>query len=423
MKKLTLIGMLIAAFAIGASLIAEEPITRENWVQRVGFAPDLSIHPTYKPGVTVDASNVEDYKSILMEPAYVLAKKYKLQIKTVEHQTTVPSDSYIAATNAYLGKAQYKDDGNPRTRALFDYYGGLPFPQPKTGAEVALNYIYSYQGDDGDNEFGVYWVSAKSGVERFEEWNWKYITRTLQRTDVEPIPAIPEYKAKDIQYTAMTITRTPLDKKGFAALYWRYMDPKDQEGYIYIPSQRRATKFSFGTRGDAWNNTDLLYEDVRGYLGYGEWMDWKLVEKTTILAPMHCGMTRGKENIDDNFDFKNWPHWNPRMDWELRPVYVLDVTPKFKDYPYSKMRFWIDAEYYYILGKTAFDKKGQLWKVLINSYLPSTDEKTRPLNIGTSTVVDLQAEHSTVFPWYEGKVDTGLTPDDFKLSNLRKFGR
>lgn len=424
MKKTMIIGLCLGLLLVTwSALSGDELITRDNWIDKVGFKPDLAIHPDYKPGITIDESNVDQYKSIIMDPAYILTKKYKLKLKTIDYEPVVPADSYIAATNKYLGQAKIKKTESARERAFFDYTAGLPFPQPKTGQEVAYNYIYSYQGDDADNTFGVYWVSAKSGLERFEEWTWKYIVRTMHRTDVEPIPAFEEYKNKDIQYTAVTITLTPMDKKGFAALYWRYMEPKDQEGYIYIPSQRRATKFSFGTRGDAWNNTDLLYEDVRGYLGYPEWMNWELVGKSTILAPIHSGMKAGKENVKKNFDLDNWPHWNPRMTWELRPVYILDVTPKFKDYPYSKMRFWIDAEYFYILGKTAYDKKGQLWKVLINSYVHSQDERNYPLGVGTSTIVDLQAEHSTVFPWYEGKINVGLTPDDFSLTNLRKMGR
>jgi hypothetical protein len=418
------IALAVAAMVLASAAFAADPISRVNWVSSVGFAPNLNILESYKPGVKIDESNVEQYKSILMEPAYLLAKKYKLVLKTVPYKPTIPADNYIGATQRNRGKARLVDTGNdPRKRGIYDYVAGLPFPQPKTGLEVAWNFIYAYNGDDADNYFGVYWVSAKRGVERFEEWTWKYIVRTLHRTDVPPIPAIPEFAEDDRQYVAMTITRYPQDKKGFAALYWRYMEPKDQEGYIYIPAQRRSTKFSFGTRGDAWNNTDLLYEDVRGYLGYPEWMNWTLVGKTTVLAPMHAGMKYGKENIKTNFDFENWPHWNPKMNWELRPVYVLDVTPKFKEYPYSKMRFWIDAEYFYILGKTAYDKKGQLWKVLINSYNGSLDERKAPINVATSTVVDLQAEHSTVFPWFESKVNVGLTADDFSLTNLRKFGR
>lgn len=418
----TLLIIALAALFVCSAVFAEE-LTRENWTQKVGFAPDLNIHPDYKPGIVIDENNVEQFKDILMDPAYQLAKKYKLKIKTVPYKRVVPADSYIAATNKYFGQAKLNDTGDPRKQAIENYTAGLPFPQPKNGMELAFDFIYSYQGDDAENLFGVYWVSAKRGVERFEEWTWKYIVRTLHRTDIEPLPAFEESREKGIQYMAMTITHYPIDKKGFAALYWRFMEPRDQEGYIYIPQQRRTTKFSFGTKGDQWNNTDLLYEDVRGYLGYPEWQNWKIIDKTTMLAPVHADMLYGKENIKKNFDLDNWPHWNPRMNWELRPVYVVEATSRIKNYPYSKMLFYFDAETCYILGKTTYDKKGQLWKVLINSYNQSPDERKLPPQIGTSTIVDLQSEHSTVFPFYESKINVGLTPDDFRQSNLRKLGR
>jgi len=416
---------LVIGVAISAMGGLEEGVvlTRDNWTEMVGFKPDLS-NITLKPGDMVDKNNLDQYGELVPDLVKILVEKYNLSMEYTDYKPIAPSDGYIDATNKYHRKLRIVDTGDKaREKGIFDYVAGLPFPNPQNGLEVAWNYQYAHNGDDADNYFAVYWISANRGVERWEEWRWVYIVRAMHRTDIEPLPHIPELAKKDIQYSSLTVTQWPFDKKGFSALYSRFEEPKDQEGWIYIPSQRRATRFSFGTRGDAWNNTDLLYEDVRGYMGYPEWMNWKLVGKGTYLAPMHAGLSYGKENIEKNFDFKNPPYWNPKMKWEPRSMYVVEAVPKFKDYPYSKMMCYIDAETYYMIFKSTYDKKGQLWKVLVQAFNDSPDPRKLPPAIGTALAVDLQSEHATVFPWYEMKANIGLDPKTFSLTNLRKMGK
>ncbi|MBM4356174.1 MAG: DUF1329 domain-containing protein [Deltaproteobacteria bacterium] len=424
MKRLAT-ASLVAAMLLTVALpaLAEGAFTKDNWTEKVGFKPDLSV-PGYKAGMVIDASNWSSFKKYVPAGLEVLITKYKLALQTAAYKPVHPSTGYIEATNKYLGQPQIIDTGSEaRKIGMKNYTAGLPFPNPKNGLEVAWNYQYSYNGDDGTFHYGVYWISAKDGVERWEEWVWEYIIRTINRTDIAPIPAIEQFQKKNVQYTSMTYAIQPYDKRGFGALYSRYIEPKDQEGWIYVPTMKRELRNTFGSRGDAWNSTDLLYEDVRGFMGYPEWMNWKLVEKRTIMATMHAGIPGGKEARDKVFDFDTWPHWNPKMKWEPRPVYVLEVTPKFKDYPYSKMIMYVDSETYYIVLKEAYDKKGKLWKVLINAYNDSKDMNKYPPGIGTSLIIDLQAEHATAFPSYNFKANVGLKPGKFKVSTLRKMGK
>jgi len=428
MSRALLTAILVVAFG---SSVALAQITADNWTEKVGFKPNLSEVAGYAPGKTINDANFKEFEKWIPKGLQVLVGKYKLTMKTAAYKAVHPSKGYIEATNQYLGQPTIDwAKTAPRDLALSGYTAGLPFPKPqdekdanKAGRKVAYNYVYNYLGDDGGFHYGVYWISAKTGVERSEEWRWRYITRTQNRTDLDPKPAIPELKDKDIIYTAMTWAIFPQDKRGFAALYSRFSEPKDQQGWMYIPTMRRVLRASFGTRGDAWNSTDMLYEDVRGFMGYAEWMNWKLVGQQTMLASMHSGMEAGKDARDKNFDFTNWPHWNPKMTWEPRAVYVVESTSRLADYPYSKMVFYIDAESYYIVAKEMYDKKGELWKVMINAYNDSEDMNSKPMRIGTSMVVDLQAEHATVFPSYEVEANVGYPVDFFTEPNLRKMGK
>jgi Protein of unknown function (DUF1329) len=423
MKKHLLIISLVAAFSMLASLALAEPITRANWTKMVGFSPDLEGAP-FKPGDQINAGNADNAAKNLPPAIVTLMKKYGMQANITKYKAVVPSDGYIAATNANHGKAKITDTGaEARKPGISGYKAGLPVLKPKNGLEVAWNYHYGYNGDDGKNHFGVYWISAKSGVERWEEWLWNYIMRASNRTDIAPKPGIPDMANRGISYASLTVTLAPLDKKGFSALYYRYNDPKDQEGWIYLPQQRRMTRFTFGTRGDAWNNTDMLYEDVRGYMGYPEWMHWKILEKTTMYAPVHAGVPLGKDKINQTWDFETAPHWNPTLNWEARPMYVVEAKPKFRDYPYSKMVFYIDAESFAIIFKECYDKKGQIWKIIMNVTNDAKNPRNQPLQISGSLTVDLQAEHATAFAWYSNKMNAGLKSNEFNPTVLRKMGK
>jgi hypothetical protein len=150
-------------------------------------------------------------------------------------------------------------------------------------------------------------------------------------------------------------------------------------------------------------------------------MNWKLNGQKTMLMPMHPGVKAGKEN-KANFDFEAWPHWNPKLKWEPRPVYVLEVTPKFTDYPYSKMLIVVDAETYSIPYKEAYDKKGELWKIILNAPKESPDMNSQPGNMGVSLAIDLQAEHATAVAARSTKANANVEPTLFTVGELRKRG-
>ncbi len=415
---------LLGGFLLTLATARAGDITAQNWGEKVGFAPDAALAAKAQRGVTVSAANLAEYQALVPPGLKLLIEKYKLTLRLKPYEPIHPSRGYIEATNKYLGQAKIKDIGAEyRKRGLEGYVAGLPFPQPKTGLEVAWNYQYAYMGDDGDSVFSTYWISAKSGVEHKELWRWAFIIRTVNRTDIEPIPAIPSFAEKNLQYTSITYALEPYDKKGFGALYSRSVDPLDQQGHIYVPAMRRVLRNTFGTRGDTWNSTDLLYEDVRGYMGYPEWMHWELKAKTTLLMPVGAEVPLGKNNDAQVFDTKAPPYWNPKLLYQPRPTYVLEVKPKFPDYPYQRMVFYIDAETYVIVYKEAYDKKGDFWKMMLMGWNVPADMNTHPPVLSVGQVVDLQAEHATLINMHKSEANLNLDPKMFTLSNLQKRGR
>jgi hypothetical protein len=402
----------------------EGGITAENWTEKVAFKPDLSTVEC-KPGTTIDRSNLQQFKELIPQGIQYLIRRYKMKIRVTGYEPVHPSEGYIQATNRYLGKAAVIDLGKVYDRrGIKGYVAGLPFPKPRTGLEVAWDFHYHYSADDGEVTYAVYWVSASGGVEHDELWKLSAI-KGDHRTDIEPIPAVESLREKGLQGAGLTFALAPYDKKGLGAVYFSHVEPRDGQGHIYVPSMRRILRNSFGTRGDTWNSTDLFYEDVRGYSGYPEWMNWKLLGKKTVLLPMHSGVKLGPGGVKSAYDFDNWPHWNPMYGYEPRPVYLLEARPKLPDYPYSKQYLFVDAETFHVLYKAAYDRKGEIWKIMLNSGAYHRDmEKGRDILGWSGTVViDLQSEHATVFHVHRARANLGLDPSLFTVSALQKRAR
>ena len=398
-------------------------LNRANWAKTVGFAPELKVEG-YEAGMTIDAGNVQELKSILPDPVLLMVEKFGMRLQTREYEPYAPSNGFIELTKKRWKKAKLVDIGNSiDKRELTFFEGGMPFPQPRNGRQIAWNFSLAYGGDDGESTFNVLWITGKRGVERSEVWKTSSIRRAKYRTDIPPIPEVPFLVEKGVFAATLTQALEPADKKGYASLYYGYIEPKEPNGWLYMPTQRRSIRLAFGLKGEAWNNTDLLYEDVRGYTGSPEWMNWKLLKKTTMLCPMHAEVEYGKGKEGQAFDLKNKPHWNPIAKWELRPVYVVEATPKMKGYPYSRMLFWIDAESSYILAKSAYDRRGLLWKVMINGANASANPRKLPPSPAFSVIVDLNLDHATAFFWHKHGSNIGVNPKTFTQTTLRKLGR
>jgi len=78
-----------------------------------------------------------------------------------------------------------------------------------------------------------------------------------------------------------------------------------------------------------------------------------------------------------------------------------------------------------VLYKEAFDRKGELWKIMINSASPHPDADSGESILGWSgtLVIDVQADHATVFHVHKARGNVGLNPDMFSVSSLRKRSR
>lgn len=419
-RVVILVGMALEARAEEAS--PPHFLDATNWTRTVGFEPDLVGAP--KAGVVLNAETMDEYGSWLADGVRALVRDHGMVLDVREYRPIHPSRGYMESTLAAWGRARaIETPGAIRKKGIADYAGGLPFPRPKTGLEVIWNVFFGYQGDDGWVRFRVYWVSASRGVTRTEDWSWSYIVRGMDRTDLAPRPHLSEFKARGIRYASLAECEAPDDKAGTLALMFRHDEPIDQRGFLWVPPMRRALKMVFGAPGIPWNQSDMLFEEIRGFSGHPEWWDWTLVGTRTILAPMHADVRLGPGETEKVVDFGSAPHWNPRVQWEPRPVYVIEGRPKFWTSLYDRVVLYVDAETFLVPLREGYGRDGRLRKVVIHAFNASPEETFEPSPLALALAVDLKRMHATLFMTWETKANVGFSASDFNQAAILRMGR
>jgi hypothetical protein len=86
------------------------------------------------------------------------------------------------------------------------------------------------------------------------------------------------------------------------------------------------------------------------------------------------------------------------------------------------MLMLVDAETYTVLYKEAFDKKGELWKIILNGGNFSPEPKTKPALPGFGLALDLQSQHATIVTFRKVTLNSKLNPAKFTVASLKAVG-
>jgi hypothetical protein len=360
-----------------------------------------------KPGEVIGKADVDKAKDFV-SPGIVWLVSRGMELKIVPHERTDDPPAFKAATEKYSAQVKLTPEG------ILDeatYVAGRPFPivdanDPQAAIKIMYNFERTrYFTDDltarlFDAETGAIvkdGTSQRYNVERHFVLDALRILKYIGRTEAEPIPKLPNPQgvfAKAGQYPVVE----PFDLKGVGGLGYRYLDPSKQDDtWIYLPSLRRVRRLSSAQRSDALFGQDVDVDSYGGYAGQIPWFNWKLIGSKPMLGsghgehlpPVPCAGDGGVTFCEN---------------WELVPkMWIIEGTPKFAGYAYSKRLIFIDAETGFIAYTDLFDQAGQLWKVAINHGRYSTKpnpnaQLTYPFPrdfLYGFVMVDIQLEHGT----------------------------
>jgi hypothetical protein len=405
------IGRILVAVLAVAALTG--PYTLAHAKEGIGGAPPRM---GGKVKYYVNKSNVEEFKGKLPEGLYRMIKEWNRTIPVYDaiHDYVFPKE-YLEATEKYKGTARINKKGG-----LENYTAGLPFPDPKTGAEAMYDFEYKYNGDDF--KYFLYDMYSISQTGKINKVSGSYIRLNYQgRLYLDPKPTIPSPEGVELKdISALTY---PEDVAGLALLTVRYQDPdKSDDGWMYIPTIRRVRRISVVQRGDTFGGTDLTWDDYRGFSGKVSDYSWKLIGKKEMLVVYHQNVLvpRIKDKMvqleDDRF--------------ELRPVVIVEGVNKLKNYVFSRRRIYLDPDSWAIVGYELYDRQGKLWKYA--EYAMSFEPRNHFAFGDRYYLVDLIAKRATLATQVLEKLEKkepiqelnlGFTEDMFTPTRLQTWTR
>jgi hypothetical protein len=390
--------------------------------------------PGLVAGMTINKSNVEQFKEVLDAGLYLTVKNGWDELKIGPTTQFEMNRHYVEATSKNAGSAKL----GPRNGEITGFIAGRPFPEepsasdPRAGEKIAWNYKYGVNWGDGAAIYPFYWKyrNLSTGqVERTIKFDFNFLN-FKHRVEHQPVPEIVPNPSNLFRGIYLKVLE-PQDLKDTQLLIQRNEDDlKLDDAYLYLGFQRRVRRLATGQTTDAFLGSDLMIEDFEGYNGRVSDMKWKYLGSKNLLMPFyyHNDLQLTDEFKEpDGYKFVNFGGQGgcfPKVTWQLRKVYVLEAVPVNDGHPISKRIFHIDAQGNTINRTLIYDRKGELWKSWTIG--KSHPDHHHPVNKDSGiaiddsfSMVDLQSNHCTTGQ-FKGQVDPKLNPASlFQVQNMR----
>lgn len=335
-----------------------------------------------KPLFSVTAANVAQYADKVSDGMRAILTKYpetRIDVYPSRRTAAYPKffvDSTIKnATQCKLDESDNK---------LVNCVGGLPFPIPKTGAQVMWNKKLSFVGAS----------YAQRGSTTFVDASGKAIVMGVNDSWFD----FPYYSPNNIGNNTRIYERFRYDFQEPARVqgekFLTHMKPDDSPSQVwqYLPGQRR-TKLS----------PDLAYDTPHpqsggvagmdqsfGFMGPLDRFDFKLVGKKEMLIPYNNYKIFSSECSFDKYFKKNFP--NPEcIRWELHRVWVVEGTLKQgKRHIFSKRVSYLDEDSYAAGLVDYYDMSGKIYRATVQFGVPLYHDKELGFSGNNYLSLDLQ---------------------------------
>jgi hypothetical protein len=303
--------------------------------------------PDFKPGEHLTIKDIERLKPFLPQPAW-------------EYYFFNDMDMEIAATGTYPPPADwgkhvttgyYLDDQG----ALFGFNGGgFPFPEIKPNDPyAALKVYWNTYWHPGHSDYFMPMVAWGRSVKGQLDREFEFVSTSAEYAKGEAclVPGYEGVKSKSIMEF-----RSPRDLAGTRNLQVEYTDPyKENDAWLYSPTQRKPRRILSSERTGETQGMDFIRDDAMGFGGKVHEQNWAYLGKKWVLATV---------NVPTHPDAGGPDLWVPNHTrWEPRLVHVLELIPRSANHPYGNKLIYIDAEIYWNVWLTAYDKKGQLLRL------------------------------------------------------------
>ncbi len=344
------------------------------------------------------------------------------RVSQLPKPTVVPTatfkgfDRYVAATEAHAKGVSLGQNGE-----LLGYVAGMPFPgrldpkDPQVALKVMWNYDKRYLGDDFRQTFKLNYVNSSGSITRWLKGERKRVW-FVGRVALDPTPAYPWAKEKNMRVTDVGELTAPSDEEGKVRMGVRYLFddrlPPEvgavDDQWVYLPAIRRVRRLTGAQREDPLFGSTIITDEVVGGNDRETLVQtFKLIGETSLwVRPIHW-KGAGKQHPDHALT-------DLPTEIEKRPVWIIEAVHKNPKYIFSKMHYYVDQEMYIMHMTESFDRKGQLWK----RHFPCWKANDQGILINyVSYDVDLQSGRGTLFE-LDTRPNQGISPDEVNPERL-----
>ncbi len=270
------------------------------------------------------------------------------------YQQVMPTRGVIEATQKYSPKVKRNPDGSIANTAEL---AGVPFPEPKTGLEIAYNIDFNTFGDNAHYRMYAANIYPKSKTERIADMGFLQFS-CIHRTEVAPLPAMTG-NSKDFYRGLAMVMRAPVEYLNTLMAVIEYADPdRAKEGFFYYSQFRRIKKFNSQVHVDQIPGTDLTYDDVFPLGVNTKQFSYEFRGTRELLSTRHQDMSR--------VDRQEGQALANCLNFERCKALVVEVVSNDLQYPYGKRVWFIDPETYMILWSELYDKSGNALKLFVH---------------------------------------------------------
>jgi hypothetical protein len=294
-------------------------------------------------------------------------------------------NKFTAASTANAGKfaidADYSlIDTAAKTYPPFLY--GHPFPQidstdSQAAAKVMYNFVYTLmQPDDADRVSNLHWVTP-TALERHIDFQGqlRFLGSRFSGPITNPDAALRKQIIAGV---------APHDVVGMVTLEWVYLDPQRWNSlWSFLPALKRIRRLTAANGSDSLFGSNLSHDDPYLFSGKVQYFAWKLIGAQDALVPYTLPNPKMLSKAERGYrlespknlltmgweaqDRKGQAWWPVNYGLVKRPVWVVEAITKDPQYAYSRQILWVDRELYIGYYKEAYDRSGQLWRILLNS--------------------------------------------------------
>jgi len=327
---------------------------------------DFFKYKSDKPLYTIDATNVDKYADKLNAGQVALIKSTKgYSMDVYPSRRTCGAPGVVAEnTKKNVGFAKLNPDGLSLSDA---FVPGIPFPMPKSGAEVMINAKMHYRGAGIEMVNQIVYVSPRKGS---SEWI-KVTADSFTYMPWADKNSTTFAKAEQIESYYTMSYQSPTALAGQGAVFVAPSN-KASETFYYFPGQRRTRRMP----AYAYDAPQIGYENQynidEAYVFNGalDRFDWKLVGKKEMVIPYNAfGPYDFKAKADDVLkpEFISPTHRR----YEMHRVWVVEATVKpGLRHSSPKREFYIDEDSWTFVGAVDYDAQGKAWKVREGFVIP-----------------------------------------------------